>query len=166
MWGNAASDGKGNSVVITKIFTSVSAVLIFVMTAAIFTQVLTRYVLHISIPWLQFVIKFSMSWLTMLGSAVALEKRGHFAINIFSDSQTNVFTKTVSVLRECIVMTTILALIYSGFKFAMLGINKEDPSSGLSEIYTYSSVLIGAIAMLYYFAKTTLTENGKVKNVP
>lgn len=151
---------------ITKILTSVSAALIFVMTAAIFTQVLTRYVLHISIPWLQFVIGFSMSWLTMLGSAVALEKKGHFAINIFSESRANIFTRTVSVLRECFVLTTILALIYSGFKFAMMGINKEDPSSGLSEIYTYSSVLVGAIAMLYYFAKTALAEKGKVKNVP
>ena len=52
--------------------TSIISVLIFTMTAAIFTQVMTRYVLHISLPFLQFVIAFSMSWLTMLGAALGV----------------------------------------------------------------------------------------------
>ena len=107
-----------------------------------------------------------MSWLTMLGSAVALEKKEHFAINIFSDSKPSLAIKLISVLRECFILTTILALIYSGYKFALMGIHKEDPSSGLSEVYTYSSVLVGSIAMLYYFAKATMVEKGRAKNVP
>ena len=150
---------------ISNILTSVSSVLIFVMTSAIFTQVLTRYVFHISIPILQFVIAFSMSWLTMLGSAVALEKGDHFSINIFSGRKPGLFIKTVTVLRECFILITILALIYSGYKFALIGIYKEDPSSGLPEIYTYSSVLTGSIAMLYYFVKAVLAGKGRVDHV-
>ena len=62
-------------------------------------------------------------------------------------------------------MATILALIYSGYKFALMGIHKEDPSTGLPEVYTYSAVLIGAVAMLYYFVKAVLVEKGKVEHV-
>lgn len=145
---------------ITKILTSVSAVLIFVMTAAIFTQVLTRYVLHISLPWLQFVIAFSMSWLTMIGSAVALEKREHFAINIFSGN--SVAVRLLNLLRECFTVITIVALIFSGYKFARMGLHKEDPSTGLSEIFTYASVFTGSLAMLYYFIKSTFA--GRERN--
>lgn len=138
----------------TKILTVISSVLLFIMTASIFTQVLTRYVFHISIPVLQFLIAFSMSWLTMLGSAVALEKKEHFAINIFSGSQPNLFIKVVSLLREAFILTAILSLIASGYHFALMGLHKENPSSGLSEIYTFSSVLVGSLAMLYYYVKT------------
>ena len=149
---------------ITNFFTFVSSGLIFVMTAAIFMQVLTRYVFHISIPVLQFVIAFSMRWLTMLGSAVALEKSEHFAINIFSDMKQTLFKKIITILREIFILIAILSLIYSGYHFAIMGLHKENPSSGLPEVYTFSSVLVGSLAMLYYFIKSQLRQRKGIHN--
>lgn len=135
----------------TQILTNVIAIFIFTMTAAVFAQVLTRYVLHISLPVLQTFIAFSMSWLTMLGSAVALQNRKHFAINLFEGHRPNLFITSISLIREAAVLIVIITLIVNGYRFALMGLVKVDPCSGLREVYTYAAVFGGAIFMLYYF---------------
>ena len=140
--------------------TGIISVLIFTMTAAIFTQVMTRYVLHISLPFLQFVIAFSMSWLTMLGAATGIYRREHFAINVFSGREETPLAKVAYYIREGAILLVILSFCYSGYLFAQMGFTKEEPSTGLPEIYTYASFLAGSVMMLFFFFKVNWTKGG------
>jgi TRAP-type C4-dicarboxylate transport system permease small subunit len=134
---------------------NIMAFLICLMTAAIFMQVLTRYALHISLPFLQMIIAFSMSWLTMIGAAVGLQTGKHFAIDMFSGKERRGIVKVFFILKRAMILSVILALIYGGWQFSLIGLVKEEPTTGLPEIYTYSSVLGGSLLMLVYFIKNS-----------
>lgn len=130
-----------------------TAIFMFGLAAAIFLQVLTRYVFHVAFPFLQMIIAFCMSWLTMIGAAIGLKERKHFSINIFSGDGSPKLKKIITVIREGAIFAVIVALCKSGYDFAKIGLTKEEPSTGLPEVYIYAAVLGGSIFMLIYFLR-------------
>jgi TRAP-type C4-dicarboxylate transport system permease small subunit len=52
--------------------------------AALFIQVVNRYFLAVSWPFIQMLIPLCFVWLSMLGTAVAVRKKLHFDIDLIS----------------------------------------------------------------------------------
>jgi len=58
------------------------ASLMLVTSVLVITQVLTRYLFVYSISWIEELTRFLMIWMVMLGTAVAVRKKQHIAIDI------------------------------------------------------------------------------------
>lgn len=59
--------------------------LILAMTALAFLQVLSRYVLKVSYPWLEEAVRFMMFWLTYMGVPLLIYKSGNINIDFFPE---------------------------------------------------------------------------------
>jgi TRAP-type C4-dicarboxylate transport system permease small subunit len=66
--------GKAEAVIISAIMLMISGL--------VFSQVITRYVLQLSAPWLEELTRFLMIWMIMLGCAYAVRTRQHIVVNI------------------------------------------------------------------------------------
>jgi TRAP-type C4-dicarboxylate transport system permease small subunit len=65
--------GKAEAVII--------ATIMLVISLLVFAQVITRYVLQLSAPWLEELTRFLMIWMIMLGCAYAVRTRQHIVVN-------------------------------------------------------------------------------------
>ena len=59
--------------------------LILAMTALAFLQVLSRYVIKVSYPWLEEAVRFMMFWLTYMGVPLLIYKSGNINIDFFPE---------------------------------------------------------------------------------
>lgn len=66
--------GKAEAVII--------AAIMLIITGLVFAQVVTRYVLQLSTPWLEELTRFLMIWMIMLGCAYAVRTRQHIVVNV------------------------------------------------------------------------------------
>lgn len=69
------------------------AFLIVFMTTVMFAQVILRYVFGTSIRQLTILVRFSISWMTFVGSAIALKTQDHLEIEIFPESTPKIILK-------------------------------------------------------------------------
>lgn len=77
---NRLLDGirKAEAVIITAIMLTISGL--------VFAQVVTRYVLQLSTPWLEELTRFLMIWMIMLGCAYAVRTRQHIVVNMLESA--------------------------------------------------------------------------------
>lgn len=69
-------DGIGKAEAVT------IAAIMLIISALVFAQVVTRYVLQLSTPWLEELTRFLMIWMIMLGCAYAVRTRQHIGVNV------------------------------------------------------------------------------------
>ena len=129
----------------------ISAVLIMVLIAMLFVQVVNRYVLGISWPFLQFLLPFSFVWLCLLGSAVAVRKRMHFAVDMVSPRLGSQGRQWYAAIISSSVLAAGLVLVVTGVRFTDLGLLKKDPATGTSMVWIYSAIAVGG-ALICVFA--------------
>lgn len=82
--------------------------LMLVISALVFTQVLTRYVFMYSLPWLEELTRFLMVWMVMLGTAVAVKEKQHIVIDIAS-----LFLKTPKALFYYQKTLSVIGIVFS-----------------------------------------------------
>lgn len=63
----------------------ICAVLLFVMTCVTFTNVLSRYILHMSISASEEIATLLFILLSLMGSAIAVKRRAHLGLTIITD---------------------------------------------------------------------------------
>lgn len=66
--------GKAEAIVIAAIMITISGL--------VSVQVVTRYVLQLSTPWLEEMTRFLMIWMIMLGCAYAVRTRQHIVVDV------------------------------------------------------------------------------------
>ena len=122
-----------------------------VLLAAVFIQVVNRYALAISWPFIQMLIPLCFVWLSMLGAAVAVRRKLHFDIDLISP---RLKPKTRRYYLMAITVSVILGgliTLWAGLGFLKLGLLKKDPSTGAPMIYAFGSIPMGG-ALISLFA--------------
>ena len=81
---------------------TVLCVLLVAIVALIFTQVVTRYLLHVSLSWSEESARYLLMWLAMLSAAYGFKVKAHFAlvfiVNRLPERTREVVSLAVSVL--------------------------------------------------------------------
>lgn len=62
--------------------TAIIILLVTLLTAVTFTQVVTRYVLGDSLIWSEEAARYLFVWVSMIGAALALREGGHFGLDL------------------------------------------------------------------------------------
>jgi TRAP-type C4-dicarboxylate transport system permease small subunit len=128
----------------------VAGTILAVMTLLVFLTVIYRYFLMAPISWGEEMSRFLFIALAMLGAAIAVKDRSHFAITVL----TSRFPAALRLwLQVGIALGTSLLLcivIDKGWGLVLLNRNQESPALSLPMSWPYAAVPVGATLMLIF----------------
>ena len=118
----------------------------------IFAQVVTRYVLHVSLSWSEELARYLMLWLAMLSAAYGFKIKSHFALLFIVDKIPTKLRKITSAIGSVLVCALLCIFIVKSVEITYSVRNQVGPATGLSKSVPYASAIFGGVLMLYYVA--------------
>lgn len=132
-------------------FLKVMLVIIFaVMTIIASVQIFYRFVLLNPLTWTDEICRYCLIWVTLLGVAVAAERKSHISIDFIRNI---VPAKAMPILEKFWNICSIVFcafVIYYGFELAELNMAQYSAGMHIRLGYIYYSVPIGGIGIFYY----------------
>lgn len=80
------------------------AALVVVITVALATQILSRYVFNAPVHMTDDIAEISLIWLTFLGAAIVYRERGHIGVDLVSSLRSDGVRRAVGVLLHLLVV--------------------------------------------------------------
>ncbi len=128
----------------------VAGTILAAMTILVFLTVIYRYFLLAPISWGEEMSRFLFIAVSMLGAALAMKDRSHFAITILIAK----FPARIQAWLEGLIAlgTTVLLgiVINKGWGLTLLNRNQESPALGVPMSIPYAAVPLGASLMLVF----------------
>jgi TRAP-type C4-dicarboxylate transport system permease small subunit len=122
--------------------------------------VLARYVLlpitdwmDIDSPnffWVEEVGETTLAWLTMIGAAIAVKERSHFALNLLTHRISPRAKAVLHVAHNLIIAAFGGLVAWLGFKLVLLNMILTSPALEISLGWLYASTVVGGILMALY----------------
>jgi TRAP-type C4-dicarboxylate transport system permease small subunit len=133
---------------------------IAVMVVSICWQVFGRFVLNHSPSWTEEVARFLMAWITLLGSAAVLRRRGHIAVTFVVELMPRPLALAVGLLRDLLILVMAGALGWYGYAFAVIGGRRDSAALEIPMFYPYLAIPVGAalIALLLLLSRAGREE--------
>lgn len=154
-----------------KIALWVSVLLCVIMTVATLGQVFARMTNLFMFEESEEIARFSMCWLAMLGSAVALRKGRHLGVRFFVEKLPNgIYDRFVAPIVQVVMLGLFLLITVVGYDFALRGTYQVSPSMYLPMIYPYMCLPVGGALMALSVFSDLLqdhfpTEEGSTANI-
>jgi len=125
-----------------------------VMAALVFTNVITRYLFTFSIIWAEEVSQYLMVWIAYLGAGLALRQGRHVAIEMFQDRLRSPLGRALRAAIAGMILVFLAALTVLGFQFAAFAWVQETPVLNISLGIPYLAVPIGAMLFVLHLCFT------------
>ena len=147
------SGGSRLRIVLLHPLESVLCALMVTLVALIFAQVVTRYLMQVSLSWSEELARYLLMWLAMLSAAYGFKIKAHFAlvflVNRFPDGVRRATSLVVSIL----VCVLLCLFVWKAVEITWSVRRQIGPATGLSKALPYSSGIVGGVLMLYYVAR-------------
>ena len=119
-----------------------------VMTFSVFLQVLTRYILHISLSWPEELARFCFIWASLLGAFIAWERNKLHDIDIVFNYFPAAFRPFVALFSNLLVCVILAVLVVYGARLTALVDLQISPAMEIPMSYVYISVPFASGLML------------------
>ena len=114
-------------------------------------QVFTRFVLNAPSTLSEEFLRYSLIWLTMLGSAYAYGKKKHLAVVFVARKIPKKYKFYIDMLVEIIVLAFILVvLIYGGTQAYQNSVGQVSSALNMPTQYLYLSIIVSGVLFLFY----------------
>jgi TRAP-type C4-dicarboxylate transport system permease small subunit len=100
--------------------------------------------------WVEEVGETTLAWLTMIGAAIAVKERSHFALNLVTHRFSPRAKSVLHVVHNLIIAGFGGLVAWLGFKLVMLNITLTSPALEMSLGWLYGSTVVGGILMAFY----------------
>ena len=122
--------------------------LCILMTVATLGQVFCRFTQLFLFETSEEIARFSMCWLAMLGSAVALRQGRHLGVRVLVDRLPHgVYDKWLAPLIQLVMLAFFLLVVVKGWNFAMRGAYQVSPALMTPMMYPYLCLPVGGALM-------------------
>lgn len=129
-------------------------------------QIITRYLLHIPLPWSEEIARYLFLWLTWVGASYATKERKHVSIDVLYSQLPE---------KAQLVCRVITVIVWMAFLFMMsrLGIKLTASvasggqiavGSGIPMWIPYASIPTGMCLMLFRLIQCTIQDIKDLKN--
>lgn len=135
--------------VIYKVMCSLCGVLLAVFALCVFVQVVTRNYIHYNLPWTAELSLLCFVWGVMLGSAVAVRSGRHYVVDLLPQSCKR-FIGVLDIMALLVCLGIFGVLLFAGYNFAMLGLDRRGNSVPISMAWTFSSIPVSAALMILF----------------
>lgn len=144
---------------IVRVETFLMATCTITLVAAIFIEVICRYLLFISTAWSEELARYLFIWLTYIGSAYALNEGGHIEIDvcqqIIAKSKTKYKSLALKVLEIVSILCTVIFLvlfcqIFWGYMMKIFASIQTSPTMRIPMGYVYLPVFVGSVMGIFH----------------
>jgi TRAP-type C4-dicarboxylate transport system permease small subunit len=100
--------------------------------------------------WVEEVGETTLAWLTLIGAAIAVHERSHFALNLFTHRFSPAAHKVLHVAHHLLIAIFGLLVAWFGYKLVLLNITLTSPALEISLGWLYASIVVGGLLMALY----------------
>lgn len=138
----------------------ICAVCTVVMTLLVFANVLSRYVLHMSLSFSDEITTNLFILLSMMGTAIATKRRAHLGLTILTDAVPAKLRKILLVIGFAIGTVFSAALCYYGIHMVLnqVKLGQVTPTMQWPEWIFGTFIPLGAFFVTIRFAQATIEE--------
>lgn len=129
------------------ILEAITFVLVLVLLVLIALQVFTRYVLHAALPWTEEVARMVLVWMVMLGAAIAMERKEHYAIAVLSSHFRGALRLWVLIATNLMGIVFLVVLVHYGMQYMLVNMKTIYVSTAVSRGWIYLAMPVGAVLM-------------------
>ena len=113
-------------------------------------QVIFRYFIGNSLDWIEEVSRILLIWLTYIGAAVALKRKGHIAVDAFLGLFPESFRRVADIVTSILVVAFSAFLCVQGVTFALLSEHTTFPALQVPVSWQYLGLPVGCFLMVIY----------------
>ncbi len=132
--------------------------LLVAMLLVIGLQVVARFVLGAPTMWAEELGRYLLVAVTMLGSAILMEKNEHIAIDTFVDMMPERVRNALSWLRDAITLTVCGLIAWYGWTLVGIGARQSSTGLPIKMSVPYLAIPIGAALMALVLVLSRLNE--------
>ncbi|MCT6924477.1 TRAP transporter small permease [Metasolibacillus sp.] len=134
--------------IINKAMGYVLMAMLAVMTAIIFWQVFSRFVVGSSLAWSEELSRFLMIFMIFIGASLALRGNELISVELLLEKLAGTPRKVLVIIIQLVSIVFFIILIKYGYAMAESFSNQKAPSLGVSMQIIYLSLPLGGILML------------------
>ena len=139
--------------------------LVSVMTVVVFLQVIYRYALTQPLYWSEEVARYLFVWISIVGAALGLQKRGHFGLDLFYKMLPNKGRRFLEFIIYLLMGVVVLVILVQGISLVEKTSLQESPAMGISMGWAYACLPVGAALMAIHLLVIIIREAmGKLEN--
>ncbi|MHB8992145.1 MAG: TRAP transporter small permease, partial [Chloroflexota bacterium] len=124
--------------------------LLVIASVVVFLQVVFRYFLYMPLAWAEESARFLFIWVALLGAALGVKDRAHFAITMMVARFPRQIREVVRVAIALSGSYIFYIMITEGWMLVLLNRNQESPAIGLVMSVPYLVIPISGLLMLYF----------------
>lgn len=121
------------------------------MTIICFTQVITRYIFHFSLPWSEEVLRALFVWSSCLGISLAFRTKSHMGVDALVSLLPIKLKKTVSLIVYLIVIAFCIVMIYYSF-----GVTSQQYTTHQTTIALRMPIAYVSVSLIVGFSLTII----------
>jgi TRAP-type C4-dicarboxylate transport system permease small subunit len=107
--------------------------------------------------WVEEVGEFSLAWLTLIGAAIGIQSRSHFALAVFVHRLPATAQLWIHRFNHTLIMGVGLLAAWYGFKLCLLNRTITTPGLEINLAWLYASSVVGGILIAIYGFATMIS---------
>jgi TRAP-type C4-dicarboxylate transport system permease small subunit len=100
--------------------------------------------------WVEEVGELSLAWLTLIGAAIGIQSRSHFALAVFVHRLPETAQIWIHRFNHALIMGFGLLVAYYGFRLCLLNRTLATPGLQINLAWLYASSVVGGILIAIY----------------
>jgi TRAP-type C4-dicarboxylate transport system permease small subunit len=100
--------------------------------------------------WVEEVGELSLAWLTLIGAAIGIQSRSHFALAVFVHRLPETAQLWIHRFNHALIMGFGLLVAYYGFRLCLLNRTLATPGLQINLAWLYASSVVGGILIAIY----------------
>jgi TRAP-type C4-dicarboxylate transport system permease small subunit len=136
---------------IARLETTAIVLLVTLLTAVTFAQVITRYLLNDPLIWSEEVARYLFVWVSMIGAALAIRQGGHFGLDLLIRPMPKL-KPILGPLVTLIVVAFLVILLKTGIDETRLASRQLAMTFNMRMQWAYLALPVGAGLMLFHIA--------------
>jgi len=128
--------------------------ILIAMVLITFSQVVSRYLLHVSLSWSEESARFLLMWMAMLSAAYGFKTKSHFALTFIVGRFSAGWRRTIGLLVTLATAIFLVVFVVKALELTQSVMGRIGPGTQISFAVPYSSTIVGGVLMLFYVLRT------------
>ena len=134
-------------------------VMVAAMTIVVLLQVIYRYVLAEPLHWSEELARYLFVWISMIGAALSVQKRGHFGMDFFFRMFPEKGRRFLSYFIILCMGSVIIVMLVQGIVLVQRTTAQMSPAMEISMGYAYACLPVGAALMAVHLLTILIKES-------